>query len=129
MPLPPRPCSLLAHLALFALAGACTNQPRAHNVTGPDGSPLAFSQDWSVAAQAHKESGGHGGVAGAVPRAPATRPVVNLETVLRARVKAAASPAAAAQVGLDLGRYLLMVDPVDRDQREAAAVLEAREGA
>jgi hypothetical protein len=40
MPLPSRPFKLLAPLGLFALAAACTNQPRAHTVTGPDGSPM-----------------------------------------------------------------------------------------
>jgi hypothetical protein len=40
MSLPLRHLLLLAHPALFALAVACTNQPRAHSVTGPDGSPM-----------------------------------------------------------------------------------------
>ncbi|HWA78302.1 MAG TPA: hypothetical protein VG937_38465 [Polyangiaceae bacterium] len=40
MPLQTRPLSLLGHLALLGLAVGCTNQPRAHNVTGPDGSPM-----------------------------------------------------------------------------------------
>ncbi|MES1206296.1 MAG: hypothetical protein ABUS79_10205, partial [Pseudomonadota bacterium] len=87
-------------------------------LTKPDGGRLAFTEDWAAP-----------GASSPAGRRRAERtaavPVEALEPLLRERVRKAPSAEAAARAGVDLGRYLMLVDPADRDRKEAAAAFEA----
>jgi len=82
-------------------------------LTRPDGRPLPFEMSLSPA--------------GPLPARPATAPVAarDLEEALRAAVRHAATATARAAAWLDLGRYLLAVDPADHDARASAQAFEA----
>ncbi|MEP6653086.1 MAG: hypothetical protein ABJA82_06985, partial [Myxococcales bacterium] len=95
-------------------------------LTAPDGRPLQFANDWQP------EIGARGGVAASSPFAAAGGSPVGsriavrtLESLLRQRVRAAPGAHPRAEAELDLGRYLLMIDSADRDQKEATAAFEA----
>ncbi len=94
-------------------------------LTEPDGGRLSFANDWTPSESSSpspsplRQSGGGDGQEG-----PSRIPVRALEPILRERVRAARSAISAAQAELDLGRYLLMVDSADRDQKEAAHAFE-----
>ncbi len=99
-------------------------------LTAPGGGPVSFTNEWeappSVAPAAGQRSG-PSGVPGGTGRA--ARVVVRaLEPILRERVRTARSPDVAGQAALDLGRYLLLVDPADRDQKAAARAFEIAVG-
>jgi len=82
-------------------------------LTGPDGRPLPFET-------ARSQEGPQ------PPRAaaPAVR-VRDLEVLLRAAAGRAGAAGDAASAWLDLGRYLLAVDPADHDARAPAQAFEA----
>ena len=85
-------------------------------LTRPDGRPLAFESDLSPQ--------------GAPPGRAAARAIAvrDMEGSLRAAAEHARTAEARAQAWLDLGRYLLSVDPADRDARAAAQAFEASAG-
>ena len=108
-------------------------------LTTPDGRPLALANDWEpneARSEARSEAKSEGksdrgsevvassGARGATARPPRVL-VRSLDSILRQRVRTARSQQAAALAGVDLGRYLLMVDPGDRDEKLAAAAFEA----
>ena len=82
-------------------------------LTRPDGRPLPFESDVSP-----------GALPGKAPPGPAVA-VHELETSLRAAAQGARTAEARAAAWLDLGRYLLAVDPADRDARAPAQAFEA----
>ncbi|HET6284378.1 MAG TPA: hypothetical protein VFH73_25700, partial [Polyangia bacterium] len=84
-------------------------------VTDPRGRPLAVSND-------HLPSGEAPVAVAAAPNRPPA--VASLETLLRARARAAAKGAAGAGAWLDLGRYLAWSGVTDRQAREEVAALE-----
>jgi tetratricopeptide (TPR) repeat protein len=86
-------------------------------LTRPDGEPLAFENALAPA----------GDVTPTASRA-AVR-VDDLEGALRAAAKRAGPADARARAWLDLGRYLLAVDPADHDVHAAAQAFEASAGA
>jgi cellulose synthase operon protein C len=98
-------------------------------LTTPGGDRLHFTNEWDP------PSSGPGaiepalsekaGVSRAAARTSSRIAVRALEPFLRERVRAAKSPEAAGRAGLDLGRYLLLVDPADRDRKEAAHAFES----
>jgi len=82
-------------------------------LTRPDGTPLSFQGARSPARAA------------AVRAARRAAPVRDLEADLRQAVQHAGIPDGRAQASLDLGRYLLGVDPADHDARAPAQAFEA----
>ena len=82
-------------------------------LTRPDGTPLAFETALAPA-----------GPLAWTARAPAVA-VRDLEAILRARAGRGGTAEARAEAWLDLGRYLLAVDPSDRDARAPAQAFEA----
>src|SRR3569623_1053779 len=82
-------------------------------LTRPDGTPLAFETALAPA-----------GPLAVTARAPAVA-VRDLEAILRARAGRGGTAEARAEAWLDLGRYLLAVDPSDRDARAPAQAFEA----
>ena len=88
-------------------------------LTTPGGEPLSFVNDWTPAEETAPPSGPSSVVT------MAAIPVRALEPLLVERTRRAGSRLQTAEAWLDLGRYLLAVDPSDRDVKAPARAFEA----